>query len=362
SKDHIVKLLTLIADDVRQQLAGLGAQLLREIVGRTDLLVLSPRHEEFVRQRKLDLSYFLDSPSAGITPGIRQVVEGISTLNKQIFDDAYQAIVTHRTVDFSYDVSTSDRAVLAYLSGEIARRVYKQRLRGMGQHVEAPCKGSVNVTFTGSAGQGFCVFLVDGINVRLFGEANDSVCKSMSGGNVIIQPHPRAQFSPEDNVIIGNCALYGATGGNIFVRGLAGDRFAVRNSGATAVVEGTGLHACEYMTKGTIAILGKVSYNVGAGMTGGTLYLNRDYDEFVNKNYLSLCEIDKTDELEFRTLIEKHFKETGSFTAREILTNWELAKKRYVKYVPINFLERSARQPFSSQRLHESDLEITARS
>jgi len=182
--------------------------------------------------------------------------------------------------------------------------------------------------------------MVEGIHTTLQGEANDSVCKAMSGGLAVIRPLPTAAYRPEENAIIGNCALYGATGGTLFVNGLAGDRFAVRNSGATAVVEGTGLHACEYMTNGTVVILGSTSSNIGAGMTGGQLLIFGDQDANINKHYLSQVPLDSTDEDALLVLLQDYRDKTGSNTATTILNDWNTLKKRFMKYLPVKQAEK----------------------
>jgi glutamate synthase domain-containing protein 3 len=192
------------------------------------------------------------------------------------------------------------------------------------------------LTFTGSAGQGFCAFLEPGIDVLLLGEANDSVCKSMSGGAVVIRPQPDAGFRPEESAIIGNCALYGATGGELFINGHAGDRFAVRNSGATAVVEGVGFHACEYMTGGTIVILNAVSHNVGAGMTGGTLYMRRENETFVNDRYLVAAEMGEDDYRTLQALLLRHAERSGSMTANAIVSGWDRSRTGFLRFVPLS--------------------------
>jgi glutamate synthase domain-containing protein 3 len=179
------------------------------------------------------------------------------------------------------------------------------------------------------------VFLVDGIDVRLYGEANDSVCKSMSGGRVAIMPHPASPLDAERSAIIGNCALYGATGGRLFVRGLAGDRFAVRNSGAVAVVEGAGLHACGYMTRGTVVILGAVSDNVGSGMTGGVLYCLAQNQARLNEEYVAAAALSDADAAELRGLMEEHHERTASKTATRYLADPALLRRDFVKVLPV---------------------------
>lgn len=179
---------------------------------------------------------------------------------------------------------------------------------------------------------------MNGIETTLWGEANDSVCKAMSGGLAVIQPKKEALFRPEENAIIGNCALYGATGGRLYVNGLAGDRFAVRNSGAIAVVEGTGLHACEYMTNGLVVILGPVSKNVGAGMTGGTLMLYGDQHEQINTDYLGESILDEADYATLNALLKDYLKHTSSNRAQAILNGWDDLKSGFRKYVPVKDL------------------------
>jgi glutamate synthase domain-containing protein 3 len=182
--------------------------------------------------------------------------------------------------------------------------------------------------------------MTDGLHVRLEGEANDSVAKGISGGSMVINPSSDSTFDPSENAIIGNCALYGATGGKLFVHGLAGDRFAVRNSGALAVVEGSGLHACEYMTNGTVVILGNVARNVGAGMTGGVLYLREDQVHQVNDEYLTPLELDDESETELRSILEEYHKETGSSKAAGILDEWERHKRSFIKLLPKGVLAK----------------------
>ena len=194
--------------------------------------------------------------------------------------------------------------------------------------------GKISLEFTGSAGQGFGVFQNEGLHIKLWGEANDSVCKAMSGGSTVINPPKESHYNPSENAIIGNCALYGATGGTLYVHGLAGDRFAVRNSGAVAVVEGTGLHPCEYMTNGTVVILGGISSNAGAGMTGGTLYLRRDQLHQINEEYVTPLELDDDSSAELKSLISDYYAGTNSETAKIYLESWADEKSQFVKIMP----------------------------
>jgi glutamate synthase domain-containing protein 2/glutamate synthase domain-containing protein 3 len=336
SKDDVVRVLQAIAEDVRTRLAAIGVPTLRDLVGRTTLLAVAPRHRDFVEQRKLDLSFFLHPVPAATSPAYRVTREGLGPLNEHLATDILSRIDRGETrVHVSSRITTADRAVLATLSGMLAARTAERRAQGRGA-VPAPLKDvDVRIGFTGSAGQGFAAFLEPGLHVTLSGEANDGVGKSMSGGVVIIRPPASAAYEPGDNSIIGNGALYGATGGELFVNGLAGDRFAVRNSGALAVVEGVGLHACEYMTGGAVIILGPVSYNVGAGMTGGVLYARKDNDHFVNHAFLRSRGIDESDSALLLGLLRKHAELAGSRTARRLLEEWERERTTFLAYVPL---------------------------
>ena len=348
-KDHIVALMNFLADDVQRQLSKLGVKSLQEVIGRTELLKINPKHLSLINSRNLDLSLFtkqtaltLDSQPSALRGTFS---EEISPLNKTILADARSLLEQARdgksaSRSLTYNIFPTDRATLASLSGEIAKINYEARAKnGFGTY-QPKFAGHLDITFKGSAGQGFGVFLTEGIYARLEGEANDSVCKGMSGGKVVVVPSSKATFAPEHNAIIGNCALYGATGGTLYVNGIAGDRFAVRNSGATAVVEGVGLHACEYMTNGLVVILGKVSYNLGAGMTGGKLYLYGEKSHFINSDYITALDLSLEDELELKTLLEDYARETSSTTAKRLLSNWTAEKCHFKKYLPLGLARK----------------------
>jgi len=332
SPEAVQRMLIHLAEDARRHLASLGVASLSELQDRVDLFQVAPDHETFVRDRKLDLSVFLDPrPSESSANPVPFNQEGVAPLNQQILADAQPFLAEGGTHHRAYAISTGDRGILATLSGAIARQVRERRLRGEDPTVA----GRLSLDFTGSAGQGFGAFLTEGLDVRLQGEANDSVCKSMSGGRAILVPHPEAAYTPETNAILGNGALYGATGGTLLVLGLAGDRFAVRNSGASAVVEGAGHHACEYMTRGAVAILGPVLTNAGAGMTGGCLFLRRERGDQVNRDYLAGIPWRAEDEALFRSLIEAHEAGTGSATAKALLQDWPAALVAFAPFVPV---------------------------
>jgi glutamate synthase domain-containing protein 2/glutamate synthase domain-containing protein 1/glutamate synthase domain-containing protein 3 len=336
SPDDIKTILTVIADDVRSQLAAIGVRSLGELVGKTTLLRVASAHRAFVEERRLDLSFFMHPVPAVNSPGYRLVHEGVGPLNQQVMADVCSRLeVGERTMELSYPITTADRGVLSTLSGALARRVADQRRMGVQPPVH-PLDGTrTRIAFRGCAGQGFAAFLEPGLHVVLTGEANDGVAKSMSGGVVAIRPSQEARYRPEANAIIGNGALYGATGGELYVSGLAGDRFGVRNSGAIAVVDGVGLHACEYMTRGFVLITGAVSYNAGAGMTGGTLVLRADNLQFVNDHYLRAAVLETAEEDEIVRLLTRHVELTGSVASQRLLEHWDRERARFLRFVPV---------------------------
>jgi len=342
TKDHVITVLNHLAEEIRVHLASIGVPSLQELIGRTDLLEPNSAHRNVIEKRKLDLSYFFDDMFIDDSQRTDLFNEGLSPLNLQIVDDTKTAVEKNENIQLSYNIHNTDRATLATLSGTLAMQNHRNHIAQL-QNVNSKSNnytGTISVDFTGSAGQGFGVYLVDGLYVRLYGEANDSVCKSMSGGKTVIRPNPEARFKPEDNTIIGNCALYGATGGILYANGKAGDRFAVRNSGATAVVEGAGLHACEYMTNGTVVILGAVQNNLGAGMTGGTLYLLEPQAEQVNDKYIIPVYLTEEDKDVLYNLLIDYVRETESPLAKEIIDSWNEKQNEFVKYVPIKEAEK----------------------
>ena len=324
----------------------MGFTSLQDIVGRSDLLQTFEQHREWLEERNIDLSQFFEMPLHDNSTREKLFQDKLGKLNEQILEDVRDAIDKNEDISKSYDIRTTDRAVLARLSGEIAYRQHKHRMKhlGNGKANEKPYTGTIDLTFTGSAGQGFGVFMIENLRVHLFGEANDSVGKTMNGGYMVITPPQNARYNASDSAIIGNCALYGATGGKMFVHGKAGDRFAVRNSGATAVVEGTGLHACEYMTNGNIVILGETSHNIGAGMTGGELYLYGDYPREINEEYLVQEKFTDEKYEWLYKLLEEYHEETGSAKAAYILKDWEQAKEQFQRYIPVTIKERQQDQ------------------
>ncbi|NVB37100.1 glutamate synthase large subunit [Pseudenhygromyxa sp. WMMC2535] len=340
----IVATMVALADEVRELLAGLGLRSLAALRGRSEALQPARRHRELLIERGLDLSRLLagaEEPNTARLPAPR---ERPSELDRRLLDELWPKILRREPASLTLPVTTRDRAVLARLSGELALRAHGERMRSLARQPRTledpdracylPEPGSVELEFEGSAGQGFACFLVRGLEVRLRGEANDSVAKGMSGGSVAIVPAPTARFVAEDNVLIGNCALYGATGGALYLRGRAGDRFAVRNSGAEAVIEGAGMHACEYMTGGRVAILGAVGDNLGAGLTGGVVYLRSSEAEKINAQYLQLDPLDDEAAAELRAMLERHVERTGSATAQAALADWQQTRRSFFRGRP----------------------------
>jgi len=340
-KDHVVAALTYLAEDVRRELAAMGKSSLDEIAGRTDMLAVNDQHQELIRNKNLDLSFFLNAPAYSKEDRLEGLSEPVSALNGTIIGDVEEALANNEDVNETYVIRNTDRSAMATLFGELARATSKSRLNFIktGKKTET-YSGTINLNFTGSAGQSFGVFQTPEVNIRLIGEANDSVCKSMSGGRTVIVPPENAAWKSGENAIIGNCALYGATGGTLYVYGQAGDRFAVRNSGAVAVVEGTGLHACEYMTNGRVLILGETSKNIGAGMTGGELFLFEDPGSNINSEYIGEQKITPADLKELHSLITDYHRHTGSDKAGYILSDWESVSASFKKFIPVDMLEQ----------------------
>src|SRR6056297_240159 len=357
-KEHVIRMLEFLAKDVQRHLARLGATSIDEIVGRIDLIQTHEDYIDLIEDQKIDLSYFSGESLHATKTKTNPFNEGVSPLNQKLVEAFKENVAKEKDGAINSDIITGDRAAMATLSGEIAKKVSAKRMQEIEEKGEATSDHTFNanlsVNFKGSAGQGFGVFMTDGLTVRLEGEANDSVAKGMSGGSMVINPSSESTYDPSDNAIIGNCALYGATGGKLFVHGLAGDRFAVRNSGALAVVEGSGLHACEYMTNGTVVILGSVARNVGAGMTGGVLYLREDQVHQVNDEYLTPLELDEKSEKDLHTILEQYHKETGSKKAAQILDEWDRHKRSFIKLLPKGVLAKREEEKTTEEVKNES--------
>jgi glutamate synthase domain-containing protein 2/glutamate synthase domain-containing protein 1/glutamate synthase domain-containing protein 3 len=345
TKDDVVALMRHIADDVRRQLARVGVPSLRALRGDTSVLRASERFAQKITTRGLSLDPLLvRAAPRTLTEQAAPFAEPVTPLNERVVEECLAHLDKARgdRDTLVFPVRSADRAVLARLSGVLAERTHKARMTNVaaGQPAgpEVPLgldDDALSLRFEGSAGQGFAVFLQPGLDVELAGEANDSVAKAMSGGTVVIHPPKSARYAPEHAAIIGNCALYGATGGALLVSGRAGDRFAVRNSGATAVVDSVGMHACGYMTGGTVVVLGETSHNLGSGMTGGALFCKRDNERFMNREYITRVDMSEDDQTELERLLKLHRARTQSRTSRALLVDLDNTLELFGLYVPL---------------------------
>jgi len=332
--EYLINYFNFLAEEVREHLASLGVKSLDEIVGRSDLLKFV-KDDSSAKLSKIDLSRIIYFPDAAKKNAIRHTKTQDHKLEEvmdvELIKTARPAIEKSMPVEIIRTIKNTDRAVGTMLSGEIAKRYGEPGLPS----------DTIQCLFKGSAGQSFGAFLAHGITFKLEGDTNDYVGKGLSGGKIIIVPPANATFKAEDNIIAGNTSLYGATSGEVYIRGQVGERFCVRNSGATAVVEGAGDHCCEYMTGGRTVILGKTGRNFAAGMSGGIAYvynLDEDFDYYCNMQMVELSLIeDSSDSKELHDLITKHYENTGSSLAKRILDNWNLEVHRFIKVMPIEY-------------------------
>ncbi|MBO1071615.1 MAG: glutamate synthase subunit alpha [Dolichospermum sp. DEX189] len=329
--EHVVNFFYFIAEEVRSLLAKLGYRSLSEVIGRADLLTV--RSEvRLNKTQALNLDCLTKLPDAKVNRSWlvhEKVHSNGPVLDDQLLADAdiQAAIQNQGEVSKTVTVVNTDRTVGARLTGAIAHK-----------YGDDGFKGQINLNFEGSVGQSFGAFNLDGVTLTLVGEANDYVGKGMNGGEIIIKPPANANYNPAENVIVGNTCLYGATGGALFANGLAGERFAVRNSKGTAVIEGAGDHCCEYMTGGVIVVLGKAGRNVGAGMTGGLAYFLDEvgnFPDFVNHAIVKVQRVvSEAGAKQLYELIQTHARKTGSPKAQEIIANWESYLPKFWQLVP----------------------------
>jgi glutamate synthase domain-containing protein 2/glutamate synthase domain-containing protein 1/glutamate synthase domain-containing protein 3 len=339
--EHVVNYFFFVAEEVRELMARLGFCAMDDMIGRSDVLRQSTR-EHHPKARALDLSALLHIPKpASVTNSddrarrmVRAQDHGLSTaLDHALLTLAKPALERGERVTAALPIRNVHRAVGAMLSGEIARRFGHAGL----------ADDTITLRFGGSAGQSFGAFAARGLTLELHGEANDYVGKGLSGGRIIVRPPKGAKFLPDETVIVGNTALYGATGGEALFGGVAGERFAVRNSGATAVVEGVGDHGCEYMTGGVVVVLGRTGRNFAAGMSGGLAFVldaSSDFATRCNRALVELAPVTETsDAALLKRLIERHAKFTGSARARHVLAHWDDALREFVRVVPTEYLK-----------------------
>ncbi|MDR0347986.1 MAG: glutamate synthase large subunit [Tannerella sp.] len=332
--EYLLNYFNFLAEEVREYLADMGFTSLDEITGRTDLIE-QRASTGIMKHDLLDFSNILYFPEEGHQTALRKTTAQEHLIkdvkDMEIIRQAKEAIEQQREISLDYAIANTDRSVGAMLSGIIAKK-YGQA--GLPDH-------TLNVKFKGSAGQSFGAFLAHGIHFRLEGEANDYLGKGLSGGRISLMPPVRSTFIAEQNTIAGNTLLYGATSGEVYINGRVGERFAVRNSGAIAVVEGTGDHCCEYMTGGRVAVLGETGRNFAAGMSGGVAYVwNRKggFDYYCNMEMVELSLIeDSITRKELYELIRKHYYFTGSRLAARMLEQWDRYADEFIEIIPIEY-------------------------
>ena len=333
--EHVINFFFFIAEQVRQYMADLGFRTVDEMVGRVDMLETIDAIDHW-KAKGLDFSAILYNPplpSRVVRRCVQSQDHGLhGALDHQLVEHSLDALLSLSPQEINLPVRNVHRSVGTMLSGEVARRYGSSGLPD----------GTLRIHLQGSAGQSLGAFLAKGITISLEGEANDYVGKGLSGGRIVVYPPKGSSFAPEENIIIGNVALYGATSGEAFFNGVAGERFAVRNSGATAVVEGVGDHGCEYMTNGLVAVLGSCGRNFAAGMSGGIAYVFDEHGDFTEER----CNLDSVDleplidvkDLQtVRELVTRHLDLTGSGRAKWILDNWSDAVSRFIKVFPHEF-------------------------
>ncbi len=332
--EDVVTFFEFVANEVRTLMAKLGFRTINEMIGRTDKLKVQKAVDHW-KAKDLDLSPILYRPKVAGNIAVycnRSQDHGLDVaLDHQLIKLALPALEGRHPIHAALPIRNVHRTVGAMLSGEISRR-YGQ---------EALPDETIRFDFSGTSGQSFGAFCVKGVTLSLEGDANDYTGKGLSGGRLIVYPPKASLFKAEETILIGNTSLYGATGGEAFFYGMAGERFAVRNSGANAVVEGVGDHGCEYMTGGTIVVLGSTGRNFAAGMSGGVAYVFNDENEFERQCNLSLVELspveESEDEAELKSLIMKHVRYTGSTKGRRILANWDAILPHFVKVISVEY-------------------------
>jgi glutamate synthase (ferredoxin) len=350
SPKFVTNFFRFIAEEVREYMAELGFRHMNEMIGRVDRLDFAPAVDHW-KAHGLDYSEILYEPPMPPTVARRCVVpqdHGLEkALDNTLIARCRKALQQGKRVDFALPIRNVNRTVGTMLGYEVTTRFGAAGLPD----------DTINVLFTGSAGQSFGAFVPRGISFTLEGDANDYWGKGLSGGKLAVLPPREATFVPEENIIIGNVALYGATSGEAYVRGVAGERFAVRNSGAHAVVEGIGDHGCEYMTGGRVVVLGATGRNFAAGMSGGVAYVLDVAGDFGRKCNLGLVDLEKltlTDDVAFvKALIQRHVEHTRSGYAASLLARWDEIEPKFVKVMPRDYRRVLATQARAKQEGRE---------
>ena len=335
SPDYVVNYLFMVAEEARQLMAQLGFRTINEMVGRVEVLEMQKAIDHW-KADGIDLSSILtpiEKPHAGVGTYCTQSQDhGLDlALDMKLLKLAKPALEKGKAVEIELPIINTDRTVGTILSNELAKAHGADLLP----------EDTVKIKFNGTAGQSLGAFLAKGVSIELEGDANDYVGKGLSGGNLIIYPPKISTFAPEENILVGNVCLYGATGGKAFFRGRAAERFCVRNSGASAVAEGVGDHGCEYMTGGRVVILGPTGRNFAAGMSGGVAYIWDPENSFPADCNMEMVVLEKVEDAEdiaeLQGLIEEHAERTGSTVAAEVLDNWSAALGKFVKVMPTDY-------------------------
>jgi len=332
--EYLVNYFTFIATEIREILAEMGFRNLDDIIGRTDLVNVNKKIDHW-KASKVDVSSILYYPEEYnrfdrrfTTPQIPKL-EGV--MDQELIEHCQTALAEKKKVKLERNIKNTDRAVGTMLSGRITE---KYGLEGLPVN-------TIKLTFKGSAGQSFGAFLVKGVTMRLEGDANDYLGKGLSGGIIAVTPPEGVAFEPDKNIIVGNTLLYGATSGEVYIQGMTGERFCVRNSGAIAVVEGAGDHCCEYMTGGRTVVLGTTGRNFAAGMSGGIAYVFDelgDFDYYCNMGMVELSLVEEGSDIrELKNLITSHLKYTSSAKAKKILDNWDEYLPQFIKVIPYEY-------------------------
>jgi glutamate synthase (NADPH/NADH) large chain/glutamate synthase (ferredoxin) len=344
--EHVVNFFFFVAEELRGIMASLGVRTLDEMTGRTDLLQVDAAIDHW-KARGVDLTHILhfpELPEGAVRRRIKPPPPVLEDhLDWELLRRAELAVADKQPVQIDIPIRNVNRCVGGVLSSRIAKA----------HGAEGLPRDPIQVTLTGSAGQSFGGWLAPGVSFTLHGDANDYTGKGLSGGTLAVMPPEGVTFAAEENVLIGNTVLYGATSGRAFFRGLAGERFAVRNSGAHAVVEGVGDHGCEYMTGGRVVVLGPTGRNFAAGMSGGLAFVLDEHDELrakVNGAMLDqLEELTDADAEEAHALVEEHLRRTGSPVAKRVLDHWQELLPRFVKVFPTDYKRVLAEQAAAEQ-------------
>jgi glutamate synthase domain-containing protein 3 len=357
--EYVTRFFYFVAEEVRELMAKLGFRRFDDMVGQVDRLRMRPAVDHW-KARGLDLTAILHRPDVPEGVAVRHADvqdHGVDKiLDRRLIELAQPALERGERVEAKLAIRNVDRTVGTMLGYEVTKRYGGKGLP----------EDTIHLTFTGTAGQSFGAFVPKGVTLDLIGDANDYTGKGLSGGMIIVRPPATATYVPERNIVVGNTVLYGATGGEAYYHGVAGERFAVRNSGAHAVVEGVGDHGCEYMTGGRVVVLGKTGRNFAAGMSGGLAYVYDPAEKFPARCNMAMVELSQVGDPEdvetIHRMISRHVEFTGSRLGKELLDDWQEAYPQFVKVFPLDYKrvleERAAREKAGAERSVEEGARI----